>query len=239
MSRSRHPHDPGDHPLRACHGGTPGWICSRSGRRLASADSRVASELRHLPVHYSGRLHRVRPWRNRRPRTHIRLDSRRGQDLRGVSRRADLGDDRSRRWSLRRVPRIAAPENAAAAGSRCGRHDPAVHRVLVPRDLDRAHSAQGVRSALPAALGGGARHRRGTAADSRHERGHRRPIRQQMQELGFMPGRIRVPRFVLAELQTLADSADDGRRMRGRRGLDLLATLPDKRRGRHLRGGLP
>ena len=51
---------------------------------------------------------------------------------------------------------------------------------------------------------------------------------QQMQEIGFMPGRIRVPRFVLAELQTLADSADDGRRMRGRRGLDLLATLPDK-----------
>ena len=44
--------------------------------------------------------------------------------------------------------------------------------------------------------------------------------------LGFMPGQLRVPRFVLAELQTLADSSDDARRARGRRGLDLLAALP-------------
>jgi uncharacterized protein YacL len=42
---------------------------------------------------------------------------------------------------------------------------------------------------------------------------------------GFLSGPVRVPGFVLAELQTLADSADDGRRARGRRGLDLLATL--------------
>ncbi len=45
-------------------------------------------------------------------------------------------------------------------------------------------------------------------------------------EMGFLPQRMRVPRFVLAELQALADSADDIRRARGRRGLDLLATLP-------------
>jgi uncharacterized protein YacL len=50
----------------------------------------------------------------------------------------------------------------------------------------------------------------------------------EMQQIGFMPGRVRVPRFVLAELQTLADSADEGKRMRGRRGLDLLAALPEK-----------
>jgi uncharacterized protein YacL len=31
---------------------------------------------------------------------------------------------------------------------------------------------------------------------------------------------------VLSELQTLADSADDNRRARGRRGLDLLSSLP-------------
>lgn len=43
---------------------------------------------------------------------------------------------------------------------------------------------------------------------------------------GFLPADLRVPRFVLSELQTLADSADDTRRARGRRGLDLLATLP-------------
>lgn len=46
---------------------------------------------------------------------------------------------------------------------------------------------------------------------------------------GFLPGDVRVPRFVLAELQTLADSADDTKRARGRRGLDLLATLPPER----------
>jgi uncharacterized protein YacL len=44
-------------------------------------------------------------------------------------------------------------------------------------------------------------------------------------ESGFIDGEVRVPGFVLAEMQTLADSADDVRRARGRRGLDLLATL--------------
>jgi uncharacterized protein YacL len=42
---------------------------------------------------------------------------------------------------------------------------------------------------------------------------------------GFLSGQLRVPGFVLSELQALADSADDGKRARGRRGLDLLATL--------------
>lgn len=42
---------------------------------------------------------------------------------------------------------------------------------------------------------------------------------------GFIEGRVRVPRFVLAELQTLSDSADDMKRARGRRGLDQLAAL--------------
>ncbi|MBA4371114.1 MAG: hypothetical protein C0418_06015 [Coriobacteriaceae bacterium] len=46
-----------------------------------------------------------------------------------------------------------------------------------------------------------------------------------LRRAGFLPGRLRVPRFVLAELHTLSDSADDVRRARGRRGLDLLATL--------------
>ncbi len=48
----------------------------------------------------------------------------------------------------------------------------------------------------------------------------------ELHRLGFMPGTLRVPRFVLSELQTLADSADDNRRAKGRRGLDLLASLP-------------
>lgn len=42
---------------------------------------------------------------------------------------------------------------------------------------------------------------------------------------GLLTGDVRVPRFVLAELQTLADSADDIKRARGRRGLDLLMRI--------------
>jgi len=45
---------------------------------------------------------------------------------------------------------------------------------------------------------------------------------------GFIPGRLVVPRFVLAELQNIADSDDAMRRGRGRRGLDVLNTLRDQ-----------
>jgi uncharacterized protein YacL len=44
-------------------------------------------------------------------------------------------------------------------------------------------------------------------------------------EARFLDGMIVVPRFVLVELQQLADSADDLRRVRGRRGLDILSRL--------------
>lgn len=47
----------------------------------------------------------------------------------------------------------------------------------------------------------------------------------ELMRAGFVTGQVRVPGFVLAELQTLSDSADDLKRARGRRGLDLLATL--------------
>jgi len=47
----------------------------------------------------------------------------------------------------------------------------------------------------------------------------------ELRRAGFLDGEVRVPGFVLSELQTLADSADDVKRARGRRGLDLLATL--------------
>jgi uncharacterized protein YacL len=53
----------------------------------------------------------------------------------------------------------------------------------------------------------------------------------ELSRAGFLEGQLRVPGFVLAELQTLADSADDGKRSRGRRGLDLLATLQGGDRG--------
>ncbi|MEA3459523.1 MAG: TRAM domain-containing protein [Chloroflexota bacterium] len=42
---------------------------------------------------------------------------------------------------------------------------------------------------------------------------------------GFIPGTVIVPRFVLNELRHIADSSDDLRRRRGRRGLDMLNKL--------------
>ncbi len=42
---------------------------------------------------------------------------------------------------------------------------------------------------------------------------------------GFLPGQLVVPQFVLGELQTLADSEDPLKRVRGRRGLELLEDL--------------
>ncbi len=42
---------------------------------------------------------------------------------------------------------------------------------------------------------------------------------------GFLEGILLVPHFVLNELQMLADSADELRRGRGRRGLDILNTM--------------
>ncbi|MBP6344010.1 MAG: twitching motility protein PilT [Candidatus Omnitrophica bacterium] len=42
---------------------------------------------------------------------------------------------------------------------------------------------------------------------------------------GFLAGRLVAPRFVLHELQRLADSADDIKRERGRRGLEILRAM--------------
>jgi uncharacterized protein YacL len=44
-------------------------------------------------------------------------------------------------------------------------------------------------------------------------------------QTGFLEGTLIVPGFVLAELQQLADSSDDLRRAKGRRGLDLLNSM--------------
>ncbi len=42
---------------------------------------------------------------------------------------------------------------------------------------------------------------------------------------GFVPGRLLIPRFVLNELQYVSDSADNLRRQRGRRGMEVLSEL--------------
>jgi uncharacterized protein YacL len=44
-------------------------------------------------------------------------------------------------------------------------------------------------------------------------------------ESGFLFGILEVPRFVLDEVQRLADSSDSMRRTRGRRGLEILARM--------------
>lgn len=42
---------------------------------------------------------------------------------------------------------------------------------------------------------------------------------------GFIPGTLIIPRFVLNELQYIADSPDNLRRQRGRRGMEVLSSL--------------
>jgi uncharacterized protein YacL len=42
---------------------------------------------------------------------------------------------------------------------------------------------------------------------------------------GFLEGQLLVPQFVIQELQTIADSSNDQKRVRGRRGLDILNSL--------------
>lgn len=44
---------------------------------------------------------------------------------------------------------------------------------------------------------------------------------------GFLVGELLIPRFVLDELQYIADSADGLRRQRGRRGMEILAELQE------------
>ena len=50
---------------------------------------------------------------------------------------------------------------------------------------------------------------------------------EQLLETGFIEGQILVPQFVLQELQQLADANNDQKRMRGRRGLDILNRIQE------------
>ncbi|MDI6786652.1 MAG: TRAM domain-containing protein [bacterium] len=47
-------------------------------------------------------------------------------------------------------------------------------------------------------------------------------------EIGFIDGALIVPRFILKELQHIADSSDSLKRHRGRRGLDILNRIQKK-----------
>ncbi len=48
---------------------------------------------------------------------------------------------------------------------------------------------------------------------------------EDIMKTGFLGGRIIIPRFVLQELQKIADSTDPLKRQRGRRGIEVLNTL--------------
>jgi uncharacterized protein YacL len=49
-------------------------------------------------------------------------------------------------------------------------------------------------------------------------------------ETGILDGRLIIPRFVISELQTIADSGDKLKRNRGRRGLDVVQRLQNNKR---------
>ena len=50
---------------------------------------------------------------------------------------------------------------------------------------------------------------------------------EEMLNTGFLEGQMLIPKFVLQELQQLADSTNDLKRMRGRRGLDILNRMQE------------
>ncbi len=50
---------------------------------------------------------------------------------------------------------------------------------------------------------------------------------EELLKTGFIEGQILVPQFILQELQQLADTANDQKRVRGRRGLDILNRMQD------------
>lgn len=50
---------------------------------------------------------------------------------------------------------------------------------------------------------------------------------EELLNTGFIEGQIIIPQFVLEELQLLADAANDQKRVRGRRGLDILNQMQE------------
>ena len=50
---------------------------------------------------------------------------------------------------------------------------------------------------------------------------------EELIKTGFIEGQLLIPQFVLQELQQLADAANDQKRVRGRRGLDILNRIQE------------
>ena len=76
------------------------------------------------------------------------------------------------------------------------------------------HSLRGIRQGS----------QRAQTVRTRHQRGHRWPYCRRGRD-PHLDNQLIMPRFVIAELQTIADSNDRLRRSRGRRGLDILNRL--------------
>ena len=51
---------------------------------------------------------------------------------------------------------------------------------------------------------------------------------EELLSTGFVEGQVIIPQFVLQELQYLADTANDQKRVRGRRGLDILKRMQEE-----------
>lgn len=51
---------------------------------------------------------------------------------------------------------------------------------------------------------------------------------EELLNTGFIEGQLIIPQFVLQELQNLADTANDQKRVRGRRGLDILKRMQEE-----------
>ncbi|MGV2829518.1 PIN domain-containing protein [Myxosarcina sp. GI1(2024)] len=51
---------------------------------------------------------------------------------------------------------------------------------------------------------------------------------EELLKTGFLEGQILIPRFVLQELQNLADASSSQKRIRGRRGLDILNQMQEQ-----------
>ncbi len=50
---------------------------------------------------------------------------------------------------------------------------------------------------------------------------------QELLDTGFIEGQLLIPQFVLQELQQVADASNEQKRMRGRRGLDILNRMKE------------
>ncbi len=92
-------------------------------------------------------------------------------------------------------------------------HGKSLIRLINPNNLETMLVAEGTLEAIPSKVIDTS-----CIIDGRIE---------QLLKTGFLEGQILVPKFVLQELQNLADSNNDQKRIRGRRGLDILNRIQD------------